>query len=147
VGSLALPASGLIYVDAQIAIYSTGAHPLYAPVCLPLWQPGATTVSSELILAETLVGPLRNGDTVLAAEREALWHQPNTFLLPITQAILRETARLRATIPGLKTPDAIHAATALMHGCALFVTNDIGFRRVSGLPLAVLSRVSKVLAA
>ena len=38
-------------------------------------------------------------------------------LLPITQSILREAARLRATIK-LKTPDAIHAATA----SAAFVT-------------------------
>lgn len=140
-GSLALPSSGLVYVDAQIAIYSTDRHPLYAPLCLSLWQPGATTVSSELILAETLVGPLRSGDITLAAEREALWHQPNTALFPITQDILRETARLRAAIPGLKTPDAIHAATALLHGCALFVTNDLGFRRVPGLPLAILDEI------
>jgi predicted nucleic acid-binding protein len=54
---------------------------------------------------------------------------------------LREAARLRATISGLKTPDAIHAATALQHGCALFVSNDVGFRRVPGLSLAILDDV------
>ena len=41
----------------------------------------------------------------------------------------------------LKTPDAIHAATALLAGCALFVTNDRGFKRVPGLRLAVLDDV------
>jgi predicted nucleic acid-binding protein len=94
-----------------------------------------------LILLEILVGPLRSGDTVLAARREALWRQANTGLLPITQDVLREAARLRALIPGLKTPDAVHAATALLHGCILFVTNDVGFRRVPGLPLAILDDV------
>ena len=54
---------------------------------------------------------------------------------------LREAARLRATIPGLKTPDVIHAATALLNGCALFVSNDTGFRRIPGLPLVLLDDV------
>lgn len=40
--------------------------------------------------------------------------------------------------PNLKTPDALHAATALQAGCALFVTNDVGFRQVASLPLVVL---------
>jgi predicted nucleic acid-binding protein len=137
-GTLALPASGLIYVDAQIVIYSTDQHPVYASLCLPMWQPEVTTVSSELVLLETLVGPLRSGDAGLAAARENLWLQPNATLIPISQSILREAARLRASIPGLKSPDAIHAATALQLSCALFVTNDTGFRRVPGLPIALL---------
>ena len=55
--------------------------------------------------------------------------------------ILRESARLRADIPGLMTPDAIHAATALLHGCAFFVTNDNGFRRIPGLNLTILDDI------
>ena len=37
-GSLTLPASGDVYVDAQIVIYSVDRHPVYAAVCDPLWQ-------------------------------------------------------------------------------------------------------------
>lgn len=144
-GLLTLPASGLVYADAQIAIYTVDMHPTYAATCRPLWNAvragTITAVSSELTLMKTLVAPLRHGDTAQAANREALWQQANTRLLPITQDILREAARLRATIPALKTPDAIHAATALQHGCVLFVTNDTGFRRVPGLPLAILDDV------
>jgi predicted nucleic acid-binding protein len=141
-GSLTLPASGLVYADAQIAIYSVDTHAVYAPACRPLWQEGGhLVVTSELTLLETLVGPLRSGDTSLAVRREDLWRQPNTRMLPITQAVLREAARLRALHLGLKTPDAIHAATALLHGCALFVTNDTGFRPIAGLSLAVLDDV------
>jgi len=62
-------------------------------------------------------------------------------LLPVSMEILCEAARLRASIPGLKTPDAIHAATAIAYGCVLFVSNDVGFRRVSGLPLLLLDEV------
>jgi predicted nucleic acid-binding protein len=42
----------------------------------------------------------------------------------------------------LKTPDALHAATALETACVLFVTNDKGFRRVPGINVAVLSEVA-----
>jgi predicted nucleic acid-binding protein len=145
VGSLTLPGSGLVYADAQIAIYSVDRHPVYAPLCDPLWraaQSGTfTVVSSELTLMETLVGPLRNSDGTLATRRESLWDQASTRLLPITRDVLREAARLRAALPPLRTPDAIHAATALLHGCALFVTNDYGFRHVPGLPLAMLDDI------
>jgi hypothetical protein len=120
-GSLILPMSGLVYADAQITIYSADGHALYAPVCRPLWQPGPiTVVTSELTLAEVLVGPLRLGDAVLAARRENLWRQPNTRMLPITEDILREAVRLRATIPCPQNPGRYsrgHCAVARL--CAL----------------------------
>lgn len=144
-GLLTLPASGLVYVDAQIAIYTVDVHPRYAPACRPLWEAvkagSVTAVSSELTLMETLVGPLRTGDARQAMLREALWQQPNTRLLPITRDVLREAARLRALRIALKTPDALHAATSFVHGCALFVTNDIGFRSIAGLPHVILDEV------
>ena len=60
-------------------------------------------------------------------------------LNPITLPVLREVAQLRAAIPALRTPDAIHAATALAAGCAMFLTNDPVFKRIPGLPVTVLS--------
>lgn len=144
-GTLKFPASGLVYIDTPTAIYTVERHPTYAPVLLPLWsanQTGAfSIISSELTLMETLVVPLRNGDATLVSDYERLWQQTNTRLLPITLDILREAARLRAVTPALRTPDALHAATALLAGCALFVTNDGGFRRIPALPLAVLDEV------
>ena len=59
----------------------------------------------------------------------------------MTADILREAARLRGALPSLKTPDAIHAASAQHHGCALFGTNDRGFRAVLGLPLVLLDDI------
>lgn len=144
-GRLTLPAFGQVYADANIALYTISKHPIYAPLCDPLWQTtrsGPTSVvSSESTLMETLVGPLKDADAAKAALTASLWHQPGAALLPITQDVLKEAARLRATIPALKTPDAIHAATALLHGCVMFVSNDTGFRRVPDLPLALLDDV------
>lgn len=48
-------------------------------------------------------------------------------------------SRLRATPPGLRTPDAIHASTAIKSACALFLTNDPAFRRVPNLTVTFLS--------
>jgi len=39
---------------------------------------------------------------------------------------------------GLKTPDAIHVATALLHGAQAFVSNDAGLKRVKELDVLVL---------
>ena len=80
-------------------------------------------------------------DTTLAADYEAVFQQGGIRTVPITQTILRAAARLRASTAGLRTPDAIHAATAFVTGCKLFLTNDNGFRRVSGLNVAILDEV------
>ena len=57
-------------------------------------------------------------------------------LIPATRDLWEDSARIRADT-GLKTPDALHAATALRAGCALFVTNDTDFRRVDDLPVVL----------
>ena len=94
-------------------------------------------VSSELTLMEAMVGPLKSGNTTLEKAFEQVLLGTEMRLLPITQPVLREAARLRATTK-LKTPDALHAATASDAGCALFITNDVGFRAVASLPLVIL---------
>lgn len=146
-GSLTLLASGTVYVETPAVIYTIEAHPKYAPLLRPLWQAAQArtvqVVTSELTLLETLVHPLRNGDSALqAAYERLLLSTPEVTLLPVGLDVLREAARLRASIPGLRTPDALHAATALLAGCALFLTNDAGFRRVPGLPLVLLDDVA-----
>lgn len=145
-GTLTLPTSGLVYLDANPVIYSVERHLVYGPLLEPLWRAAKANtieiVSSELVLMETLVGPLKSGNTTLAHAFEQLFRQPRTRLLPITQAILREAARLRATTR-LKTPDALHAATAHDAGCVLFVTNDAGFRGALSIPLVILDDLLK----
>ena len=90
-----------------------------------------------MILLDSLVKPLENGDAALVARFETALLGTDVRLIPITQPVLREAADLRATTR-LKTPDAIHAATARQAGCSLFVTNDAAFRGLAGLPVAVL---------
>jgi predicted nucleic acid-binding protein len=128
------------------SIYTVEKHPVYGPLLQPLWQAAQSrsieVVSSELVLLETMIGPFKSGDSALEKAYEQALLGTDLRLLPITQAILREAARLRATTR-LKTPDALHTATAQQAGCALFVTNDIGFRGIANLPLVVLDDLLK----
>ena len=89
---------------------------------------------------EVLVLPLRNNDESLIYDYEQLLLNSAMQLITINQSILRQAANLRAT-NRLKTPDAIHAATALSINCDLFITNDNGFRNLSNLPVVILSEV------
>jgi predicted nucleic acid-binding protein len=140
-GALTLPASGLVYIDTMTLIYTVEQYPAYWPLLEPLWRTAQAgmfeVISSELTLLEALVGPLKSGNTALEKAFENALLGTGMRLLPITQSILREAARLRAATK-LRTPDALHAATALQAGCVLFVTNDVGFRGVASLPLVVL---------
>ncbi len=144
-GSLTLPPSGPVYADTQVFIYSVEKHPLYAPLLRPLWSATASgvleVVSSELTLMETLVGPLKIGNTAVEADYEQFFRCLGLRLVPITATVLRAAARLRSTVAGLRTPDAIHAATAQDCQCTLLITNDSGFRGVSVLPIVLLDDV------
>jgi predicted nucleic acid-binding protein len=143
-GTLNIPASSLVYVDTSPVIYSVEKFPEYVPLLAPLWlklQAGEIQiVSSELILMETLVLPLRNSNSILINAYEQLLISSEMQLIPISQSTLRQAANLRAKT-NLKTPDAIHAATALSVSCNQFITNDKGFRNISGLPVVILSEV------
>jgi len=143
-GQLILPPSGVIYIDTPVVIYSVEWNPDYYSLLQPLWLKFQTgeiqIISSELILMETLVLPLKNNDTFLLNAYEELLLSENMQLVPINQSILRQAANIRATT-NLKTPDAIHAATALSVNCNQFLTNDKGFRNVPSLPVIILSEV------
>lgn len=144
-GSLALPASGDIYLHTNGFIYTIEKVTPYLTPLDTLWTAVVSgsihVVTSELTILEALVKPFKEGNaSLVAAFRAVLQQSPDVTLLPIMQAVLERAAHLRATA-NLKTPDAIHAATALDHGCALFLTNDPAFRRVAGLPVTLLSDV------
>lgn len=144
-GKLILPSYGSVYIDTSVAIYSVEANLDYWDVLQPLWfksQIGEIKiVSSELTLMEALVRPLKTGDSLLVADyEELLLNNEEVGLIPIDRSILREAARLRAET-NLKTPDALHAATALMASCQMFLTNDYDYKRIPGLPAVILREV------
>ena len=139
-GILSLPGSGEVYADASVVIYGVERVKPYAQLLEPLWEAvrtGALTlVTSELTWLETLVKPLREGNTALEQRFRDFLTAREVRLVPADLKLWERAARLRSL--GLRTPDALHAATALESHCSQFLTNDPIFVRVTGLPVTVL---------
>ncbi len=144
-GSLNLPENSIVYIDSQILIYSVESHPKYGPALLPLWTASrrgtVQIVTSELAMLEVLVRPIRDSDQKLRQDYEDILLNSDVRLQNIDRPILLDAANLRATVPTLRTPDAIHAATARAVRCDLFLTNDRGLKKVGGLPVVFLEDV------
>ena len=135
-GPMRLPSHGAIYPDTSAIIYSVEHNEPYFTLIAPVWRQAEAgqfvVVCSELAVAEALVRPIREGNEDLEAAFRAVFAAPEVRLVPTTRDLWEDTARLRAET-GVKTPDALHAATSLRAGRALFITDDTDFRRVQGL--------------
>ena len=145
-GPLTFPFDSMIYIDASGLIYSVERVEPYRTLLEPMWQEAQdgniTIVSSPLLVIETLVKPLRDGNTEIEMQYRELFASGAVRLLDASYEVFEETASIRAET-GLKTPDALHAATAILAGCTLFITNDNDFRRVQALPIVVLDDLLK----
>lgn len=143
-GQLNLPNGSNIYIDSVVLIYTLQGNLGFHKLLEPLWTKFETSnisiTSSELIIPEVLVSPLRNGDANLICHYESLLFHSGITLIPISREILLLATELRAK-HRLKTPDAIHAATSIYTNCRRFITNDQGFRNIAGLPVVVLSEL------
>ncbi|HFE49033.1 MAG TPA: type II toxin-antitoxin system VapC family toxin [Chromatiaceae bacterium] len=81
-------------------------------------------VISNLVFAELLVPLYRRGDSRAAAGlANRLDNFNNLEVVALTTKISMEAARLRAD-HGLRTPDAIHTATAIAAQASGILTND-----------------------
>ena len=144
-GAMTLPTSGVLCIDANIVIYTVEKHPRYSSFLRPLWSSVAagqvSIVVSELVLLETLVGPYRAGRKQLANDYETFFTLQGIELIPISPSVLRESAAIRANVSRLRSPDAIHAATAILHASANLLTNDLGFRNLAQLNVLLLDEL------
>jgi predicted nucleic acid-binding protein len=113
-----------IYLDACIVIYVVERHPVYSAQVETLMKSAAQSefCYSPLVRMECLVMPLRTSDAALLKLYETFWSPQSLLDHPL--AVFDAAAGLRANHSTLKTPDALHLATALHHGCTEFWTND-----------------------
>ncbi|NEX18497.1 MAG: VapC toxin family PIN domain ribonuclease [Halochromatium sp.] len=140
-GQLRLPDAGLVYLDANCLIYSVEHIEPYDLLLQQVWHRGGV-MTSELSLLEVLVKPFKAKDRLLQASYRELLKAPEVKrLMPLTAEVLEQAARLRAEV-NIKTPDAIHAASALIGQATLFLSNDERFKRVPGLPFQYLNAVA-----
>lgn len=96
-------------------------------------------VTSELTLAEILVGPLEQRDYDRAQHYQEIIAPGVGFEVPaIDRAVLIEAASLRAVRKSLRLPDAIHVATARLSACTHIVSDDRRLPLVPGLGIVRL---------
>jgi predicted nucleic acid-binding protein len=91
---------------------------------------------SPLVKCECLVAPLKRGDPVL--EQAYLEFFDRFLPLEMPESVYLRAAQLRARF-GIRTPDALHLASAQHHGCESMWTNDDRLVRAShGLSVNIL---------
>ncbi len=116
--------SSSVYLDSCLAIYLVEENALFAPkleIALKTKFDSSFCVS-PLTEMECLIMPLREQNEPLIAKFEN-WFE-TIEVIAINSEIFRKAARFRADNRALKTPDALHLATALHHNCDEFWTND-----------------------
>ena len=128
--------------DTMIFIYHFEDHPLFAPLTEPLFEAvdrGDLSAEVSVLLAgEVLAGAKKAANNeILLRYRHIFSEFPNLTLHDANMRVMEKMSDLRAAY-GLKTPDAIHMATALLNGAQAFVTNDAGLKRVNELDVLVL---------
>ncbi len=118
-----------IYLDTNALIYITEGAPRFkatiAQFLCEALDAKARLVTSELAITEVLVAPVRDENQNLIDAYSQLF-EAFVEALPIARSILVRAAQLRAKTTRLRTPDAIHLATAEHVTADIFVTGDVG---------------------
>jgi predicted nucleic acid-binding protein len=140
--SAALRRHHRVGIDTNVFIYQFEDHAKYGTLTEHVFEwlerLGNSGVTSTITMAELLVAPYRDrNQQQVDLFYSVISTYPNLMWVPTTLAIADEAARVRAEF-GLKTADALQAATTLLSGATGFVTNDAAFMRVGGFEAIVL---------
>ncbi len=128
-----------IYLDSCVVIYLVERHPLYEPRLRARLESlrEAELAVSPLVRLEVLVRPLRDGDEALVQLYRLFLAEQ--LMLDMPEEVYDAALSLR-TQHTLKTPDALHLATAQFHNCSQFWTNDDRLAAIAGgLALNILA--------
>jgi predicted nucleic acid-binding protein len=134
----------MIYVDSSIIIrLIEGVDKVRIPIEKQLQQLSEldrVLVTSRLSCLECRCKPLREKQTVLLDLYRAFFTSRELILQEVTAEIVEKATLIRAEI-GFKTPDALHASTAILSGVSDFWTTDVNFRKSSELNVELFPSV------
>jgi predicted nucleic acid-binding protein len=115
--------------------------PFTEHIFLWLEHPGSKAITSTITMTEVLVQPYRLGDRYRANQFLGLLSTfPNLEWVAPSLEIADRAARIRA-LHGLRTADALLAATAVYASATALITNDKAFERVAGFETLILDRL------
>jgi len=128
-----------IYLDAAVIIYLVEQPAGFYPAVVN-WlsaHPG-DLVSSELARMESLVIPVRTGNAGLAKDFEDFFRLQLAEFRAIDRPVLDRTIQIRAAYPRIKTPDAIHIASAVELGSDVLLTDDPDLTAFPGIKVELI---------
>ncbi len=135
-----------IHVDASVLALHILGHPRYLPLTRLLFsllsEDRVRASTSAVSVYQLLVEAYRRGegDTARKAEQH-LSTIPGLDVIPMTSAIARQAAEVRAQLGG-SVERAIQIATALGGRAEVYLTQHSAFRRVAGMKVESLDLYS-----
>lgn len=134
-----------LFFDANIIIYRVEAvEPFNQRVLETLQEliamhPNTEFAISRLSMMECLVKPVREKNIAFIERYRGFFASAGLQIVDVSSLVL-ETATLLRAHRGLRTPDAIQAASAFtLKGPVTFLTGDRHFRQVPGLNVQLVS--------
>jgi predicted nucleic acid-binding protein len=128
-----------LFLDANIIIYRVEAvEPFNQQVLatvqeLVVLHPNSGFAVSRLSMMECLVKPLRDQNSADVERYRGFFASAGLQIIEVSSLVL-ETATLLRARHGLRTPDAIQAASAMsIKGPVTFITGNRQFGKVPGL--------------
>lgn len=135
----------IAFFDASALIYLIeGKEPFGSQVRAELaaaarQYSGLGAAVSRLTWLECRVGPMKANDRTLLTAFDGFFAQPDLVWVELNKDVVELAAAIRVR-HGLRTPDALQAASCLQLGDEhLLLTGDAVFRRVVGLNVRVLT--------
>ena len=130
-----------IYLDSSAIIYGIeGTQELHGAVIARVAKTeagGGVFSTSRLSRLECRVVPLRRGQTDLLSRYDEFFLRRSLQIIDIGGSVIDLATDLRVRY-GLKTPDAIHVATAMDCGADLILTGDHDMARVKEIKVELV---------
>jgi predicted nucleic acid-binding protein len=135
----------IAFFDASALIYLIEAKEPFASrvrkelTAVAKKHPSMGAAVSRLSWLECRVGPMKANDSTTLAAFDAFFARPDLVWVELTRDVVELAAAIRAR-HGLRTPDALQAASCLQLGANhLFLSGDGAFKRVGGLKVKLLA--------
>ena len=134
----------IAFFDASALIYLIeGREPFAGKVrkelaAIAKKYPDLGAAVGRLTWLQCRVGPMKANDSTTLALYDAFFARPDLAWVELTRDVVELAAVIQAK-RGLRTPDALQAASCLQLGADhVFLSGDSAFKRVDGLNVKVL---------
>ena len=131
-----------MFLDTAPLIYFLDADPRYAievrDIIYAALNSGVEVITSAVSAMEYLTLPYRTGEVEKIGAFFDFLADAGILLVPIDAVVAQKAAQIRAEYRHFKTMDALQLASACVHGCDVFLTNDKQLRHFAEINCAVL---------